>query len=109
MIRRKYGNKKVEINGLKFDSQREAAVFLQYQVLEKAGKVTHLELHPVYKIVINGVKIGRYTPDFQFRETDGKLRVIDVKSPMTAKTAAFRLKKRIVEALYPGVRIEIVF
>lgn len=105
---RKYRNNPIIIDGIKFASQREATLFFQYATLQKAGKITQLEPHPIYRIVVNGVKIGRYTPDFQFREPDGRLRVIDVKSPQTAKTAAFRLRKRLVEALYPGVVIEVL-
>lgn len=105
----KFGNKKCEWGGIKFDSQRERDVFMQYRLLEDAGKITRLEAHPAYRITINGVKIGKYTPDFQFRELDGRLRVFDVKSKPTAATAIFRFKKRCVEALYPGVTIEVVF
>lgn len=104
----KFGNIKCEWEGIKFDSQRERDVFVQYRMLEKAGKITHLEAHPVYRMTINGTKIGKYTPDFQFRELDGKLRVFDVKSKITAATAIFRFKKRCVEALYPGIVIEVV-
>lgn len=105
----KFGNKKCEWEGIKFDSQRERDVFMQYRMLEKAGKITQLEPHPIYRIVINGVKIGKYTPDFQFREMDGSLRVFDVKSKITAATTIFRFKKRCVEALYKGVKIEVVY
>jgi hypothetical protein len=109
MKRPKYGNRKVTVDGLNFDSQREATLFMQYRMLEKAGQITHLEQHPVYKLVVNGAKVGRITPDFQFRELDGTLKVYDVKSPATAKTEAFRLRKRVFEALYPGVVIEVVY
>jgi hypothetical protein len=107
--RAKFGNKRVEHNGEWFDSKRELAIWLQYEMLAKAGQITHLERQPVYRIVINGVKIGKYIPDLQFRELAGRLRVLDVKSPATAAERLFRWKKKITEALYPGVTIEIVF
>jgi hypothetical protein len=105
----KYGNHRVQHNDEWFDSKRELAVWLQYEMLAKAGQITHLERQPVYWIVINGVKIGKYIPDIQFRELDGRLRTIDVKSPITAKERLFIWKKKCVEALYPGVKIEVVF
>ena len=104
----KYRNIKCTHDGLSFDSHRERDLYLQYKLLERSGQITHLELKPVYKIVVNGVKIGRYTPDFQFRELDGRLRVIDVKSVITAKSEAFNLRKRLIEALYPGVKVEVL-
>ncbi len=105
----KFGNKHVELDGHKFASKREAAVYSQYKLLERAGKIHRLEVHPVYKLVVNGVKIGRYTADLQYRDETGNLHVIDVKSKSTAGETAFRLRKRLVEALYPGVVIEVVF
>lgn len=107
--RSKFGNIKVTVDGIAFDSKREAAIYGQYQLLAKAGQITHLEPHPVYRCTVNGAKVCKYIPDFQFREADGRLRVFDVKSPATAATAVFRLKRKLVEALYPGVKIEIVY
>lgn len=105
--RRKYGNIKVHADGLTFDSKREHRYYADFKLLQQAGEISHLEVHPVYSIIVNGVKIGKYTADFQFREKDGRLRVIDVKSPATAATKDFRLRKKLVEAIYP-ITIEVV-
>lgn len=105
----KYGARKVELDGYTFDSKREAAVYSETVLRVRAGEITHLEIHPRYNIIVNGVRIGFYKADLQWRELDGRLRVIDVKSPYTAKDKHFRRTKKLVEALYPGVTIEIVF
>lgn len=39
----KYGNHKVTVDGLTFDSKREAKRFLELKILEKAGKISGLQ------------------------------------------------------------------
>lgn len=101
----KYKAKRTEIDGKSFHSKREGQVYCQYKLLERAGEISHLQLQPKYPIVINGVKICDVFLDFQFRDKNGKLRVIDVKG---FDTAMSKMKRKMVEAVYPGVKVEIV-
>lgn len=105
----KFGNTKVKLDGFTFDSKREAAIYAETMLRVKAGEIDHVEVHPRYDIIVNGVRIGFYKADLQWREKDGRLRTIDVKNPATAKDPYFRLKLKLIEALYPGVKIEVVF
>ena len=41
----KYGNQKVTIDGIKFDSKREASYYLYFKGLERAGTIWDLQLH----------------------------------------------------------------
>ena len=41
--RAKYGNKKVVVDGIIFDSKKEAQRYTELKLLEKAGKITGLE------------------------------------------------------------------
>jgi len=105
---RKYLNVKTEVDGIKFDSKREAREYGNLVYRQRAGEISHLEVHPKFLIVVNGVRIGSYTADFKFMDkAEGRFRVIDIKSPSTAKNTTFRIKKRLVEALYPGTKIEV--
>lgn len=47
----KYGNKKVVINGIKFDSQGEGDRYLQLKAFERAGKIKNLVLQKKYTLV----------------------------------------------------------
>lgn len=107
MIRRKYGNKPQQMDGLKFASIRELKYYCDYKLLERAGQIRQLEIHPSFKLIVNGVKVGRFTADFAYFDDKGR-HVIDVKSPSTAAGEAFRLRKRVFEACYPGIVLEIV-
>jgi len=84
----KYGAKKVEIDGYKFDSMAEGERYKQL----KAINVDALEPHPKYSLHANGVKIGTYSPDFQY-QVDGELVVEDVKGRATL-TTLYRWKKK---------------
>ena len=92
--RNKYGARRVEIGGYKFDSIAEGE---RYKHL-KAIDVEALEPHPKYDLHANGVKIGTYTPDFQYR-VDGELVVEDVKGKATL-TPLYRWKKKHMLAEY---------
>lgn len=102
----KYGAKKVTFDGIEFDSQREFTYYLDYKALQKAGQISHLKVHPQFRCEVNGKLIGKYTADFEFVE-NGRRRVIDVKNPVTARKADFRLRKKLVEALH-GIDVEVV-
>lgn len=103
---RKYRNKKVTYDGIEFDSQREFKYYLDFKEQQKSGRISGLEVHPKFRCEINGLKICTYEADFGFTE-QGRRRVLDVKSPVTAKLPTFRLKKKLVEALH-NVTIEVV-
>ena len=99
----KYGAKKTVVDGIKFDSKREAGRYSYLKALERTGHIANLTLKVKYPLVVNGVKIGRYTSDFEYEE-DGKHVVEDVKSPATKKARDYRLRKLLMLALH-GVEI----
>lgn len=62
--------KRVEIDGHKFDSAGEGRRYQELKLLERAGRIRNLEIHPKLPMVINGKKIGRgwLTLDFKYEE-----------------------------------------
>jgi hypothetical protein len=98
----KYKNRKTEVDGITFDSKREAARYSTLKLLQRAGHIRDLELQPVFPIVINGVKICKYKADFQYFDiTAGKQIVEDCKGFATRE---YKLKKKLVRAVF-GVEI----
>ena len=97
----KYRAVKTEVDGIIFDSKKEAARYKELILLEKSGVISHLELQPRYDCVVNGKKICSYRADFRYFNDQNSV-VEDVKG---FKTPVYRLKKKLVEALYPGIRI----
>ena len=105
-MKRKYHNKPVEVDGIRFDSQREAVHYGMLKLREKAGEIQRLRCHPRYDIVVNGVKVGFMKPDFEYYDTKAdRVRTEDVKG--AKPTEAWALKAKIFKALY-GREIEIV-
>jgi hypothetical protein len=95
----KYGNIKTVIDGHVFDSQKEAARYVQLRYREKAGEITDLELQREFKLEVNGEKVASYICDFAYQE-NGLLVVEDVKSAMTRKLPVYRLKKKLMFSLH---------
>ena len=78
-VRRKYGNRKVVVDGMTFDSAKEANRYSDLKLLQKSGDIAELETQPFWDIAINGMKICRYRADFRYLE-DGERVVEDVKT-----------------------------
>ena len=94
----KYHAIKTEVDGRVFASRAEARRYSELCLLEKAGEIKRLETQPVYPIVVNGKKICTYIADFRYFDSGFSREIIeDVKG---MKTPVYRLKKKLVEALY---------
>ena len=111
----KYHNKKTVIDGIKFDSKREATRYVELMLLQKSGKITGLvmqqpfELAPAVKFSDERRKKPalRYIADFVYTcmETQ-KIVVEDVKSSATAALAEFRTKRHLMLALR-GIEVKV--
>ncbi len=99
--RAKYGNQKVEINGVKYDSKKEARRAEVLECFERAGEIKNLErqkkfvLQPSFKYDGKTIREIAYVADFVY-EKDGELIVEDVKSPITRKNPVYKLKKKMM-------------
>lgn len=105
----KYRNKKIIIDGIQFDSQKEGYRYKELRLLQRAGLIKDLELQKEYilqdKFKINNKTVRKisYIADFSYISTkDNKLHVIDVKG---FKTEVYKLKKKLFEYKY-GIEIE---
>lgn len=98
--RRKYRNKPVVIDNIRFSSTAEGTRYNELKWRKSAGEIRGLRLQPKYDLHVNGVLIGRYVPDFDYYEND-KLVVEDVKG---FKTDLYSWKKKHFEAEY-GIKL----
>lgn len=91
-------------DGIVFASKLEMERYCVLKLYEKCGVISGLELQPRFDIVVNKKPCGFYKADFRYTEA-GKVIIEDVKgSKKGAAYVMFRLKKKIVEALY-GIKI----
>ena len=109
---RKYRNQKVVIDGIAFDSKREAGRYQELKALASRNLIEDLR-HQVPFELAPGVKFSdesrkkpalRYVADFAYR-LDGRLVVEDVKSAITAKAAAYRIKRHLMLSVH-GIEVK---
>lgn len=95
----KYGAKKTTVDGITFDSKREAEVYGELKLLERAGRISGFERQRKFNLIINRKIIGTYRADFAFidHDQDGRFRVVDVKGVITRD---FRRVRKIIKAAY---------
>lgn len=121
----KYKNKKTEVDGIVFDSGKEASYYRFLKEQEEAGEISNLRMQVSYEIIPavwedqvvhlkTKDKVVRrcvqrathYVADFVYTVTaTGLEEIIDVKSAITRKNPAYRLKKKMMRAFH---NIEIV-
>jgi hypothetical protein len=104
--RSKYNAQKTDIHGKRFDSAKEAKRYLELAMLQAAKQISYLRLQVPFKMFVNDIHVGTYLADFVYLDAAGKEVIEDVKSKATA-TPVYRLKKRIIEALYSVTITEI--
>jgi hypothetical protein len=123
----KYGNKKVEVDGIEFDSKKEARRYWELKLLQRAGKISDLQLQREFELIPAQYeaferygKTGKrlqdgkrcieqsctYKADFCYMQ-DGQLVVEDVKGyrdPQSAGYAKFVIKRKLMLWRY-GIKI----
>ncbi len=111
----KYNNQKTMVDGIKFDSKKEAEYYCQLKLLKQAGEIKDYRLQPRYELQPAFKKNGKkyraitYIADFAIINNDGTTEVVDVKSSKTYKTQVYRIKKKMFEYKYPELTIKEVY
>lgn len=116
---RKYGSKKVRIDGIVFDSKKEAGRYCELKLLERAGKIQNLELQKSFELIpaqrepdtmtkTGKTKPGKvieqsvkYVADFVYME-NGKTVVEDTKG---FRTKDYIIKRKLMMYVY-GIGIK---
>ena len=123
----KYRNIKTRVDGIPFDSQKEARRFIELRSLMKAERIRNLKLQPQFTLQESyltpegeRVRAVRYVADFSYetfvhqnvQDGEGNLKPVtywnlvveDVKSQAT-RTAQYKLKKKLMRERL-GIAIE---
>ena len=124
----KYNTRKVEVDGILFDSKKEAKRYLELKLLQQHGKITDLQLQKTYELIPaqyetferygkrgQRLKDGKrllerpvtYIADFVYQQ-DGKTIVEDVKGYRNTGSsgyAMFIIKRKLMLHIH-GIRIK---
>ncbi len=102
----KYHSRKTIVDGITFDSKKEADYYCELKMQKMAGVVEDFELQPEYELqpkyrykgkVVRAIK---YKADFKVKYTDGHTEVVDVKG---MRTREYRMKKKMLLYRYPDI------
>ena len=106
----KYHSKKVIVDGIKFDSLKEARRYHELKILEKANEITELRLQVKFELQPSFKKEGKtyrkieYIADFTYY--DNKLNKYIVEDTKGYKTEVYKIKKKLFEYKYPHLTIK---
>lgn len=118
--RSKYHARKTIIDGIKFDSEREAARWYELRLLERAGAVSGLQRQVKFVLIPaqrepdtigkrGGVKAGKlierevaYIADFVYTDASGRTVVEDAKG---VRTKEYTIKRKLMLWVH-GIRVQ---
>ena len=111
----KYHARSVDYDGYHFDSQKEYVRYQELKLLQKAGEIIDIAVHPEFILldkftyrgqVIQGIK---YSPDFMYTECNGETKVIEeVKGGKATRTRDFELRRKLFLHKYPDFDYRII-
>lgn len=106
----KYNAKKKVVDGIRFDSGREAERYMQLSMMQERGEISGLELQK--KFVLIPKQIGKdgkvkerecsYKADFCYTDEDGNYIVEDTKG---MRTADYKIKRKLMLYIH-GIEIK---
>lgn len=103
----KYNARRTTVDGISFDSLKEARRYGELKLLEKAGKIVDLKIHPSFPIVIDGKNICVVELDFSYSLRYQYSLVEVYEDAKGFDTAISKLKRKLVEAVY-GFKVELI-
>jgi hypothetical protein len=107
----KYGNRKVTVNGIRFDSVAESEYYRHLIWLKQAGEVESFELQPKFELLPKFKKNGKsiramkYIADFRVTYTGGTVEIVDVKGAVTKE---FAIKRKLFNYNYPDLDLKVI-
>lgn len=97
----KYHNRKVEIDGFRFDSQKEGNRYLILKRMEQEGKIKDLQRQVSFEVVpkSKGERAVKYVADFTYWDFSlSSLVCEDVKG---YRTELYNIKRKLFKIRYP--------
>jgi hypothetical protein len=94
----KYNARKCSFGGRSYHSRAEAEMAMWLTSLEQQGHIKELNKQKRISLDVNGVHIANHYVDFEVVLLNGRTKWVECKG---MPTDTWRMKKRLVEALYP--------
>lgn len=94
----KFKNKKIYLDGLTFDSKKEAARYSELKLMKERGEITELKTQVKFELIPKqkGERACTYIADFVYKDPEQNLVVEDVKGSPKTLTEVYRIKKKLM-------------
>ena len=108
--RGKYGAIRTKLDGFSFDSRAEARRYSELKLMQMAGAISGLSVHPVYvlqdpfKLAGKTIRGIAYEADFEYLD-DSDLIAEDVKG---IQTEVFKIKRKMFLKKYPHIELRLI-
>jgi len=104
----KYNSKKVEYEGITFDSKVEFNYFILLREWLECGVIAGFDIKPTYELIPKYEKYGvkhraiTYTPDFLIQHLNNTIELVDIKG---FGTLASDLRRKLFDYRYPELKL----
>ena len=96
----KYGNRKTVVDGITFDSKKEATRYAELKLLQRAGEIFDLQRQVPFTLIPKQTRDGKvierpcvYKADFVYKDKDGTEVVEDTKG---MRTKEYVIKRKLM-------------
>ena len=102
----KYHSKRVRVDGILFDSQKEADYYSDLKIQQMAGVIRGFCRQPEFLLTagFGKQKPVTYRADFVVFQLDGTAEIVDVKG---VETDVFKIKAKLFREKFPSLKLKI--
>ena len=94
----KFSNLPQRVDGILFQSRKEARRYTELKAMQGGGVIRDLELQPKFRLEVNGIHVCDYFADFRYYDIErGRIVVEDAKG---IRTREYVLKSRLMRAVH---------
>ena len=103
----KYKAKKTVVDGITFDSKKEADYYCELRMRRCAGEINDFdlqvvfELQPSFKCQGKTIRAIKYIADFVIHHRDGSEEIVDVKG---MRLETYKIKKKMFQYKHPDIK-----
>jgi hypothetical protein len=101
----KYHNQITEYNGFKYHSAKEAKHAQELDLLVRVGELKSWQRQVPFPLKVNSIVVAKYVMDFVTEDMQGNKTCEEVKGMWTDVA---KLKRKLFEALYPGLNYKVI-
>lgn len=103
----KYNSKKVKVDGLIFDSKKEAKRYAFLKEKQQSGEIRCLDVHVKFELIpkLDEERACNYYADFTYLDKNNEFIVEDVKGSKRTITDVYKIKRKLMLYIH-GIKVK---